>query len=184
MEKQFQNPSQLSTVSSPQGLWRNVPSEKGLELPGGAQGRAHSACMAGPEAVTSKCFPACARAQQFQLSSSPPPWEYFQPRNLTAAPRNMLEGVSSLLRTPAGEFPEPRPAWPRTLPGIQGQPQLLWATCARASAPSQGRIPSQYPIHPCLVSGGSHCPLSCPCRPLAQVPLQLSCSPFMHWKGL
>uniref|UniRef100_A0A8C9NF49 Ectonucleotide pyrophosphatase/phosphodiesterase 7 n=1 Tax=Serinus canaria TaxID=9135 RepID=A0A8C9NF49_SERCA len=42
------------------------------------------------------------------------------------------------------------PAWPWALPGIQGQPQLLWAPCARACPPSQGGIPnSHYPIHPC-----------------------------------
>ena len=95
------NPSQLSTVYSPQGLWRNVPGEKGLELPGRAQGRAHSDCMAAPEAVASKCFPA------WNSSSAPssPPWEYFQPSRLTAAQTNMLEGVSSLSRTPQGELP-------------------------------------------------------------------------------
>jgi len=31
--------------------------------------------------------------------------------------------------------PKPHPAWPCTLPGM-GHPQLLWATCAGASAPS------------------------------------------------
>ena len=33
---------------------------------------------------------------------------------------------------------KPHPAWPWTLPGIQGQPHLLWAPCARACPPSQG----------------------------------------------
>ena len=34
---------------------------------------------------------------------------------------------------------KPPPAWPWTLPGM-GQPQLLWAMCARASPSPQGRI--------------------------------------------
>uniref|UniRef100_A0A8V5FMV0 Uncharacterized protein n=1 Tax=Melopsittacus undulatus TaxID=13146 RepID=A0A8V5FMV0_MELUD len=29
---------------------------------------------------------------------------------------------------------------------LRGQPQLLWATCARASPPSQGRTSSSDPI--------------------------------------
>ncbi|CAN8186542.1 unnamed protein product, partial [Coccothraustes coccothraustes] len=42
------------------------------------------------------------------------------------------------------------PAWPWALPGIQGQPQLLWAPWARACPPCQGTIPhSQDPIQPC-----------------------------------
>lgn len=35
-----------------------------------------------------------------------------------------------------------------SLPGV-GQTQLLQATSARASPPSQGKIPFQYPIQPC-----------------------------------
>ncbi|NWT75238.1 ATS10 metalloproteinase, partial [Prunella himalayana] len=61
------------------------------------------------------------------------------------------------------------PAWP--WPGIQGQPQLLWAPCARACPPSQGTIPAQYPIQPCPLAVGA---ISlCPCTP--------SCGPgFRH----
>ena len=53
-------------------------------------------------------------------------------------------------------------------------------TCARACPPSQGTIPSQYPIHPSLWQWEAiPCVLSL--YALSQVPLQLSFSP---WKGL
>ncbi|XP_071293362.1 thrombospondin-type laminin G domain and EAR repeat-containing protein isoform X1 [Agelaius tricolor] len=42
---------------------------------------------------------------------------------------------------------KPCPAWPWALPGIQGQPQLLWAPCARAS-------PLSVSICTCLSPGG------------------------------
>ncbi|XP_050186835.1 uncharacterized protein LOC126648159 [Myiozetetes cayanensis] len=50
---------------------------------------------------------------------------------------------------------------PWTLPGIQGQPQLLCPTWARACPPSQPGIPSQSPISPCPLAVGSHslCPV-------------------------
>ncbi|NWH97249.1 KSR2 Kinase, partial [Tichodroma muraria] len=59
---------------------------------------------------------------------------------------------------------KPCPTWPWAIPGIQGQPQLLWAPCARACPPSQGTIPSQYPITPCPLAVGSHSlgPVTCP----------------------
>jgi len=43
--------------------------------------------------------------------------------------------------SPSPGCSQPRPAWPWTLPG-RGQPQLLGAARARASPPSQGRIPA------------------------------------------
>ena len=70
--------------------------------------------------------------------------------------------------------PKPHPTWPSTLPGSQGQPQLLWATCARASAPSQGRISASHliSISPPAASGHSPWPVTpCPChQPLSSFP--------------
>ncbi|KFO62526.1 Cartilage matrix protein, partial [Corvus brachyrhynchos] len=48
------------------------------------------------------------------------------------------------------------PAWPWALPGIQGQPQLLWQFHASPCPPCQGTIPAQDPIQPCPLALGSH----------------------------
>uniref|UniRef100_A0A8U7NNU5 Uncharacterized protein n=5 Tax=Passeriformes TaxID=9126 RepID=A0A8U7NNU5_CORMO len=50
----------------------------------------------------------------------------------------------------------PSPVQPGTLP----LPRLLWESHPSPSPPSQGTIPSQYPIHPCPLAVGSHslCP--------------------------
>ncbi|XP_058690267.1 MAPK-interacting and spindle-stabilizing protein-like [Poecile atricapillus] len=74
------------------------------------------------------------------------------------------------------------PAWPWALPGIQGQPQLLWAPCARACPPCQGTIPAPNPIQPCPLALGA-IPWLLALQPLSPVPLQLSWSPFGPWWG-
>lgn len=159
MENQFQNASQLSTVYSPQGLWRNIPAGKALELPASAQGRAHSDCMAAPEPVTSKCFPACPRAQHFQLSSSSPPWIYFQPSSLTAAQTNMQEVVSSLLRTPEGELPRPQSNLALNTPRDPGAatPSLGNLRQGLSTLRGQNSLPISHPSLPCL--SGKACPV-------------------------
>uniref|UniRef100_A0A8C5JLH8 [histone H3]-lysine(9) N-methyltransferase n=1 Tax=Junco hyemalis TaxID=40217 RepID=A0A8C5JLH8_JUNHY len=68
----------------------------------------------------------------------------------------------------------PCPAWPWALPGIQGQPQLLWALCARACPPSQGRIYFIYLILNFLSFSLKPFPVSCPSIPCPQ---SLSSSP-------
>ncbi|XP_064493014.1 phospholipid-transporting ATPase IK, partial [Pseudopipra pipra] len=44
---------------------------------------------------------------------------------------------------------KPPPTWPWTLPGM-GQPQLLWATCARAPHPHSQQFLPNIPSHPAL----------------------------------
>ncbi|XP_074413105.1 peripheral-type benzodiazepine receptor-associated protein 1 isoform X9 [Zonotrichia albicollis] len=57
------------------------------------------------------------------------------------------------------------------MPSGMGQPQLHWATCARASQPSQAGIPSQHPIHPCPLAVGA-------------IPRVLSLHPLSPWSLL
>uniref|UniRef100_A0A674HRL8 Kinesin motor domain-containing protein n=1 Tax=Taeniopygia guttata TaxID=59729 RepID=A0A674HRL8_TAEGU len=69
---------------------------------------------------------------------------------------------------------QPCPAWPWALPGIQGQPQLLWAPVPRpAHPPSQEFLP-QIPSSPALWQWKPF-PLSCPSSPLPNYHSLLSC---------
>uniref|UniRef100_A0A8D2NIE2 Protein Wnt n=1 Tax=Zonotrichia albicollis TaxID=44394 RepID=A0A8D2NIE2_ZONAL len=43
---------------------------------------------------------------------------------------------------------KPCPAWPWALPGIQGQPQLLWAPCARFTLTGNNSCPISHPSLP------------------------------------
>uniref|UniRef100_A0A8C3UZJ4 Dynein regulatory complex protein 10 n=1 Tax=Catharus ustulatus TaxID=91951 RepID=A0A8C3UZJ4_CATUS len=75
------------------------------------------------------------------------------------------------------------PTWPWTLPGIQGQPQLLWAPCARACPPPREQFLPNNPSIPALWQWEAiPCVLSL--HPLSPVPLQLSWSPFRPCQGL
>jgi len=72
---------------------------------------------------------------------------------------------------------------PWVLPG-RGHRSTLWATGARASPPSEGRIPSLYLTQISPLSAWSHHPLSYHSLPLYKAPLQLSRSPSRHWQLL
>ena len=84
-----------------------------------------------------------SRAQPHQ-NCCPAIWEVCVPWQTILHRITGLEGtLNPIHSTPChgqGHLPlsQAAPAWPWALPGIQGQPQLLWAR-------SQGTIPSQYP---------------------------------------